>query len=226
MLYPPIRCRVLAITLGIRRRVGVFAWDAVVNIRPPVAPQSFGKHELTNQTAVLKQGRFSERATCLPRRGLNHPTTTRCPPGWYWSAQLMSCAPANPEALSSSTCAGNFVWSPTSLVCQRAASPSRRSPSGTPSRRPLPSPSPGQRAHHHKLKSRTASLCPAELDACPILSAGDLSDYECVDPRYDLQHCGGCSMDGRGKDCTTIEGAWNVECIRARCSGPYIHHSP
>ncbi|KAH0838310.1 hypothetical protein J3R83DRAFT_6587, partial [Lanmaoa asiatica] len=34
----------------------------------------------------------------------------------------------------------------------------------------------------------------------------------------DLQHCGGCSADGRGEDCTSIEGVWNVECIQARCS--------
>ncbi|KIJ68439.1 hypothetical protein HYDPIDRAFT_81235, partial [Hydnomerulius pinastri MD-312] len=34
----------------------------------------------------------------------------------------------------------------------------------------------------------------------------------------DLQYCGGCTIDGRGQDCTAIKGAWNVECIQARCS--------
>ncbi|KAN0100628.1 hypothetical protein V8E55_000612 [Tylopilus felleus] len=156
---------------------------------------------------------FPERATCLVRRDASPSSTPRCPSGWYWSTQLRSCAPANPEALSSTlTCGRDSVWSPSALICQRAASPSRRSLSGTPSPSPRPS------VHRQGLKSRSASLCPTGLDACPILMAGDLSDYECVDPKYDLQHCGGCSMDGRGEDCTMIQGVWNVECVRARCS--------
>ncbi|KAI9572957.1 hypothetical protein HD554DRAFT_2064322 [Boletus coccyginus] len=135
----------------------------------------------------------------------------------------MSCAPANPEALSSLTCGNDAVWSPSTLICQRDTSPSRRSSSSTPSRRALPSPSPGQGSRRNHLKSRSISLCPGRLDACPILVAGDLSDYECVDPEYDLQHCGGCSMDSRGEDCTAIKRVRNVECIGARCSGLYIH---
>jgi len=155
---------------------------------------------------------FPEKATCLARRTTS-PPSTRCPSGWYWSAQLTSCAPASPEAraLSSLTCGDDSIWSPSTLMCQRAATPSRRSPS-------KPSPSSGQLSRRHSLKSRSLSLCPTGLDACPILMAGDLSDYECVDPLYDLQHCGGCSLDGRGEDCTAIQGVWNVECIRARCS--------
>jgi len=153
---------------------------------------------------------FSEKATCLARRA-SSPASTRCPSGWYWSTELTSCAPANPEARSSLTCGKDSIWSPSTLICQRAATPSRRSPS-------KPSPSSGQASRRRSLKSRSVSLCPAGLDACPILRAGDLSDYECVDPIYDLQHCGGCSMDGRGDDCMAIKGVWNVECIRARCS--------
>ena len=166
--------------------------------------------------------RFSEKATCLSRRDSDPPSTMRCPSGWYWDAQLISCMPTNPEALSSLTCGSGFVWSPSTLICQRAPSPSRRS---LPSTRPSPSPSPGQPSRRRSLKSRSISMCPTGLDACPILRAGDLSDYECVDPKYDLQHCGGCSVDGRGEDCTMIKGVWNVECIRARCSGSYIHQS-
>ncbi|KAF8140252.1 hypothetical protein EV363DRAFT_1153607, partial [Boletus edulis] len=43
----------------------------------------------------------------------------------------------------------------------------------------------------------------------------------------DLQHCGGCSVDGRGEDCTTIKGVWNVECFEAcssvlTCTAGYV----
>lgn len=214
MFHPRVRCRVLVIIRGIRRRAGAS------KARPPVAPQSFGKKWMENPDRdVSTLSRFSEKATCLARRA-SSPPSTRCPSGWYWSTQLTSCAPANPEAQarSSLTCGKDSIWSPSTLMCQRAATPSRRSPS-------KPSPSSGQSSHRRSLKSRSISLCPAGLYACPILRAGDFSDYECVDPIYDLQHCGGCSMDGRGEDCTAIEGVWNVECIRARCSGSYIHQS-
>lgn len=170
--------------------------------------------------------RFSEKATCLPRGGVTpaapSPASVQCPSGWYWSAQLASCAPANPPALfASPSCPSGFAWSPSVLACQPSPSspPSRPSPSRTPSYRPSPSPSAGHHSRRNTLKSRAISLCPAGLDACPILRPGDFSDYECVDPKYDLEHCGGCSMGGRGQDCTTIQGVWNVECLQARCSG-------
>ncbi|KAF8445949.1 hypothetical protein L210DRAFT_842086, partial [Boletus edulis BED1] len=43
----------------------------------------------------------------------------------------------------------------------------------------------------------------------------------------DLQHCGGCSVDGRREDCTTIKGVWNVECFEAcssvlTCTAGYV----
>lgn len=125
---------------------------------------------------------FSEKAISLPRRSFS-PANARCPSGWCWDAELKSCAPANPEALSSLTCGDNSVWPLSTLTCQRAASPSRRFPSSTPRGR-------------HSLKAWTVNLCLAKLDASPILRAGDFSDFECVNPMHDLQQCGGieCRM--------------------------------
>ncbi|KAF8560365.1 hypothetical protein OG21DRAFT_59878 [Imleria badia] len=199
-------------TLGSVSCPSDYTWDPTTSTCIQV------EHTRRSATCGTTEFWFPEKATCLARRGFKLPSTTRCPSGWYWNTELMSCAPANPEALSSLTCRSGFVWSPSTLICQRAPSPSRRTPSSAPSRRSSPpSPSPGQPSRRHSLKSRNVSLCPTGLDACPILRAGDMSDYECVDPKYDLQHCGGCSVDGRGEDCTSIKGVWNVECIRVRC---------
>ncbi|KAF8445948.1 hypothetical protein L210DRAFT_2945446 [Boletus edulis BED1] len=64
----------------------------------------------------LNSDRFSEKASCLPRHDFSPPTsTTQCPPGWYWSARIMSCAPVNAEAFSSVTCGRHSVWSPSTL---------------------------------------------------------------------------------------------------------------
>jgi hypothetical protein len=68
-----------------------------------------------------------------------------------------------------------------------------------------------------KLKSRDAvSFCPTDLDACPIPGLTS-SDYECVDTKADLESCGGCTSTGDGKDCSALEGVWNVGCEKGAC---------
>lgn len=72
-------------------------------------------------------------------------------------------------------------------------------------------------------KSRAVSLCPDQLEACPIMGLTGLSgDYECADTRNDIQSCGGCASTGAGVDCTTIDGAWNVGCNNGKCVGTCI----
>lgn len=59
-------------------------------------------------------------------------------------------------------------------------------------------------------------LCPGALAACPIEGAAD-SDYECLDTQSDLQSCGGCASLGQGKDCTLINGAKWMGCVKGQC---------
>ncbi|KAG8958012.1 hypothetical protein FRC03_009539 [Tulasnella sp. 419] len=45
--------------------------------------------------------------------------------------------------------------------------------------------------------------------------------YDCVDVANDLESCGGC-MDftdspDSGKDCTAIEGANAIQCVKGKC---------
>ncbi|KAG8945746.1 Dihydroxyacetone synthase [Tulasnella sp. 419] len=45
--------------------------------------------------------------------------------------------------------------------------------------------------------------------------------WDCVDVANNIESCGGCidldNTPGSGKDCTTIEGANNVQCVRGQC---------
>jgi hypothetical protein len=60
------------------------------------------------------------------------------------------------------------------------------------------------------------------MTACPVVGTyGAFSDYECIDTKYDLQSCGGCSSTGAGQDCTAIRGAWNVGCDASKCTGAF-----
>jgi hypothetical protein len=61
------------------------------------------------------------------------------------------------------------------------------------------------------------SLCPKNLEACPIKGSLLPGSYECLDTANELESCGGCASIGKGQDCTTIEGAWNVGCEQGRC---------
>lgn len=64
------------------------------------------------------------------------------------------------------------------------------------------------------------SQCPTSLEACPVgLTAGD---YECVDTARDLESCGGCVSQGKGRDCTAIKGAFHVGCENSRCIGEFF----
>ena len=60
------------------------------------------------------------------------------------------------------------------------------------------------------------ALCPAQTAACPIEGRSD-DDYECIDTTSDLQSCGGCASMGEGVDCTLIQGAKWMGCVKGQC---------
>ncbi|KAL1409980.1 hypothetical protein Q8F55_003980 [Vanrija albida] len=61
------------------------------------------------------------------------------------------------------------------------------------------------------------SLCPAGKKACRIDGDGFDGQFECVDTSSDIESCGGCVAEGKGQDCSAIEGAGSVACVNAKC---------
>ncbi|KZV77714.1 hypothetical protein PENSPDRAFT_679253 [Peniophora sp. CONT] len=138
---------------------------------------------------------------CLPHGGKPNPPSppsgSSCPPTWWWHHDQGCCVPTLPSP-PTPTCPSGNSWK--DQCCK---------PSG-----PQPS---GHYVKRHK-KKRTATLCPAGLDACAVKNAFGLSsDYECVDTAQDVQSCGGCSSVNSDFDCTAIEGSWNVGCEKGAC---------
>ncbi|KAH9985388.1 hypothetical protein BJV74DRAFT_722949, partial [Russula compacta] len=130
---------------------------------------------------------------------------------WYWEDSLKCCVPyhANPP---SPQCPPECEWINGNNKCQPISSP--------------PSPQPPQPSYRYPSKNqkraqnlRVNNLCPNAMVACPIADTyGVFTDYECIDPKHDLQSCGGCSSTGAGHDCTAIRGAWNVGCEAGHCA--------
>ncbi|RXK35720.1 hypothetical protein M231_07009 [Tremella mesenterica] len=60
--------------------------------------------------------------------------------------------------------------------------------------------------------------CPSPLTACSLDATPSAhSSYECIDTTSTLDSCGGCVFQGQGQDCTSIEGADEVSCIKGSC---------
>lgn len=173
--------------------------------------------------------RYSDKNCCLPDGGLpstpSPPSGKNCPPsGWYWSKDYSSCVPSHPLSASSPPpqCPKGWDWSPSTYSCQHQASPTSTS-----------RPSPSASGHHQKKsthgalsrnRKRAAPACPLGLDACPISGAhGITSDFECLDTFNELESCGGCASVGKGEDCTSIEGSWNVGCEQGTCAGKFAN---
>ncbi|KAH9822165.1 secreted protein [Melampsora americana] len=94
---------------------------------------------------------------------------------------------------------------------------------------------PSQRAHqsNHKKRSMISQIpmgeellhgkyvrtekdrinCPPSEIACPLPSG----DFECLDPEFTLDSCGGCVSNGSGVDCWALEGVSGVGCDAGRC---------
>lgn len=52
------------------------------------------------------------------------------------------------------------------------------------------------------------------MGACAVDKFGG---YECLNFDSSLENCGGCSGTGEGQDCSTMEGAFGIECISGQC---------
>lgn len=169
--------------------------------------------------------RWSEGTCCLSTGGpSNTPTPPKgsdCPPTtYYWDNSKACCVPRQPvqPGLPPPQCPKNWEWSSTTKRCSPHATTSSP-PSSNPSQYPGNGNGHGKRAP----KSRM-SLCPSGLDACPIKGM-TTGEYECLDISTELESCGGCSSLGKGQDCTTIKGAWNVGCEQGTCIGTSPTHS-
>lgn len=104
------------------------------------------------------------------------------------------------------TCPSGYKWYTSSQNCLPTTT---TTPPSTP---PKPS---GYTYYKKRELSASDSQCPASLEACPVgLTAGD---YECVDIARDLESCGGCVSQGKGRDCTAIKGVFHVGCENSRC---------
>ena len=142
---------------------------------------------------------------CIPHGGHPNPPSpppgSSCPPTWWWHHDQGCCVPNKPSP-PTPTCPPGNNWK------DQCCKPSGPQPSGHYSKR-------------HK-KKRTATLCPAGLEACAVKGIFGLSsDYECVDTAQDVQSCGGCSSTNSDFDCTAIEGSWNVGCESGACKGTF-----
>jgi hypothetical protein len=158
---------------------------------------------------------YHDKGCCLPYGGVPSPPPppegNDCPPvGFYWHEGQGCCVPSQPPPpdCPPPQCKKGWDWFPGPHSCQPQPSP--------------PPPPPNPSGHYHNgwkrsLKSRSPSLCPTGLDACPIASLTS-GDYECLDTSAELESCGGCASIGKGQDCTTIRGAWNVGCEQGRCA--------
>jgi len=152
---------------------------------------------------------FQEKNCCLRNGGpSSHPEPPhekKCPPHWSWSDEHACCTPHfhNPPP---PRCENDWEWSSDELCC-KPHNPHHPKPSGHSWKR-----TPEKR-------SSDLLLCPMGLTACPITSmSGPTTDFECLDVANELESCGGCASIGKGQDCTSLQGAWNVGCEQGSCA--------
>ncbi|KAH9946622.1 protein priA [Amylocystis lapponica] len=163
---------------------------------------------------------YSDRSCCVPHGGMPQPpppppTGHQCPPSdnWYWHPTESCCVPKAPPPQNPPPpqCNDGWFWHMPTSCCQ---------PSTTPSSTPTPPAQPSGKTTKHRrtMKSRRTTLCPSDLVACPLSGLVSSSDFECISPESDIESCGGCLSTGEGKDCTAMEGVWNVGCEAGVCA--------
>ncbi|KZT74631.1 hypothetical protein DAEQUDRAFT_806982 [Daedalea quercina L-15889] len=169
---------------------------------------------------------YDAKSCCAPQGGISNPPSppqgeNQCPTsGWYWHPEKECCLPKQPQTPSSPPpqCGGNWFWNEGSSTCCTGGST-------TTSTTPTPSANASKKrdniAHKRAVaKARRSVLtCPDDMYACPISGlTGPTGDFECIDPKAELESCGGCVSTGEGQDCTAIEGVWNVGCEQGHCA--------
>jgi hypothetical protein len=71
-------------------------------------------------------------------------------------------------------------------------------------------------SHKHRRSLASPESCNAGWTAC-LVPGGKANRYECLDIASTLDSCGGCTSQGQGVDCTTLEGASDVQCLEGKC---------
>lgn len=122
-----------------------------------------------------------------------------CPPTLHLDHSHSRCVCHSPYVLSGGKC----VLPPS----QRASTHKKRSM--------IPQIPIGEELLHGKyLRTEKDRVnCPASEIACPLPSG----DWECLDPEFTLDSCGGCVSEGTGVDCWSLEGVHGVGCDAGRC---------
>ena len=92
------------------------------------------------------------------------------------------------------------------LAAHAAATPTAGS-GGVPMAPVVPAPAPLD------AKKRGGKCFKAGQEACPVGNGR----FECIDTTRHLESCGGCWLEGLGKDCTMIQHVEGVECVRGGC---------
>ncbi|KAF5314064.1 hypothetical protein D9611_006815 [Ephemerocybe angulata] len=184
--------------------VAVFALAQIAGtIATPTTTQSCKKDEFW----------YGAKSCCAPSKPpvkpTPPPTGVGCPKSWSYNEPKKCCLPHTPTP-PAPQCPSGYTWWEILHKCLPTPQPPTPHP---------PQPSKGPNNPHgpyHKRVESRISLCPAGLRACPLLGllAGD---YECLDVATELTSCGGCASEGKGQDCTAIQGAWNVGCERSAC---------
>ncbi|KAF8237843.1 hypothetical protein L208DRAFT_1245223 [Tricholoma matsutake] len=188
---------------------------------------------------------YEASACCLRNGGpltppSSPPKDTECPSSHYWGDKQGCCVPYHPPPAHGPPpqCPKNWDWISTLRKCVQTHTPTTPPPSAPSGHLGQGAGEDGQDNHRNSdgqegdsqsnasghnykryvhRKTRPTHLCPAGLDACPIVGAWR-GDYECLDTTTELESCGGCVSLGRGQDCTAIPGAWNVGCEQGHCA--------
>ncbi|KAF8516184.1 protein priA [Hysterangium stoloniferum] len=191
---------------------------------PNSGPDSCGKNNFWYPT----------KETCLPHGGISRPPSPprgkACPPtNWYWHSQKSCCVPTHPQPRNPPPpqCYHDYQWNQWTQCCE-PTKPTKTTTHSQPSQTPHNPYYPpsyghkggndGYRRNKRSHPEATEAVCPRSYSACPLdnLTAGY---YECMDTTTELRSCGGCVSMGEGKDCTAIQGAWNVGCEAGVCAG-------
>ncbi|THH02844.1 hypothetical protein EW026_g9 [Hermanssonia centrifuga] len=141
---------------------------------------------------------FEQKECCLPHGGPPSPPPSppkgvTCPvSGWYWHTGKQCCVPHQPPAPSTPApqCDKTCFWSSLDLKCYPGSSsspPTSTTPVSQPSAKPGNSNNNNNNHHKRNMKSRSASLCPNSMEACPLKGLTATSnDYECLDTDAEL----------------------------------------
>lgn len=71
--------------------------------------------------------------------------------------------------------------------------------------------------HDPHVRRRATLACPQGHSACLIDPKASTIKTECLDLLTTLDSCGGCTTEGKGIDCTALQGVEDVSCEYGTC---------